>query len=176
MKRILLRDEDWAVIDGQQCLVTNFVPLSAKVENGKVLAVDSFTPYASVELKCGNFTKDIKGFITHKTDFAMLWAAFKHRTEVPGTRINIPFDSPELNPDGLGENEEVCLTWTRENYKFAAARLFKRFMPKLIVMVCAKGTFELSQDDTGRIRPDLQGWARVRATLPLVTWTPEVMR
>jgi len=171
MERTLLRDKDWAAIDGRLCLVTNFVPLLAKVENGKVLDIDLFTPYASVDLKCENSTEDITGFITHKMDFAMLWAAFKHRTEVPGTRIKIY--SPEFNPDGLGENEEVWLVWTRKHYKFAAARLFKLFMPKLIVMVSPKGAFELWMDHT--IRPDLHGIARVQATLPLVTWTPEVM-
>jgi len=103
----------------------------------------------------------------------MLWAAFNRRTEVPGTRVEVR--SPELNSDGLGENEEVWLVSTRKNY-VAAAGLFGRFLPRLVVMVSRKGAFELALDRTGRIRPDLRGMARALATLPLVTWTPKVMR
>jgi hypothetical protein len=173
MEKTFLKDSDWASIDGQLCLVTAFTPM-AKVENGSVVAMSAGTPYASVRLRCERSADDITGFISHKTDFAMLWAAFKQRTAVPGTRVEV--HSPEaLNPSGLGEDEEVWLVWTRQYYR-GAARLFGSFLPRLVVMVSRKDAFEIVLDRKGRIRPELKGEARAMATLPLVTWTPEVMR
>ena len=171
MERTFTTDRDWTPIDGQLCLVTAFVPM-AKVEKGKVIAISPATPYGSVHLKCENTPDDIIGFIAHKKDFAMLWAAFNQRTEVAGTRIEVL--SPELNSSGLGENEEVWLVWTQSKYRTGAG-LFRRLLPRLIVMVSRKGSFELVLDRTGRIRPDLQGEARAKATLPLARWTPKVM-
>jgi len=173
MENTFLKDNDWASIDGQLCLVTAFTPM-AKVENGSVVAMKPGTPYASVRLRCEQSADDITGFISHKTDFAMLWAAFKQRTAVPGTRVEV-HSSEQLNPAGLGENEEVWLVWTRKNYR-TAVRLFGSFLPRLVVMVSPKGAFELLSDRTGQIRPELKGEARAMATLPLVTWTPKVMR
>jgi hypothetical protein len=173
MEKTLLTDKEWASIDGQLCLATAFTPM-AMVENGSVVAMGAGTPYASVQLRCERSADDIRGFISHKTDFAMLWAAFKERAPVPSTRVNAG-SSEELNPSGLGENEEVWLVWTRKNYR-GPARLFSRVLPRLIVMVSRKGAFELATDRTGRIRPELKGEARAMASLPLVTWTPEVMK
>ena len=111
----LLTDNQWAAIEGRLCLVTNFDPW-AKPENGRIRAFFGWaTPYACVQLKCENSTQDITGFISHKTEFAMLWAAFNKRTEVPGTWLEA-WSPEEYNPDGLGENEEVWLLWTRKNY------------------------------------------------------------
>lgn len=173
MEKTFLKDNDWAPIDGQLCFVTAFTPM-AKVENGSVVAMSAGTPYASVRLRCERSADDITGFISHKTDFAMLWAAFKQITAVPGTHVEV--HSPEeLNPAGLGEDREVWLVWTRKNYR-GAVRLFSRFLPRLVVMVSRKGAFELAVDRTGRVRPELKGEARAMATLPLVTWTPKVMR
>ena len=173
MEKTFLKDNDWASIDGQLCLVTAFTPM-AKVENGSVVAMSAGTPYASVRLRCERLADDITGFISHKTDFAMLWAAFRQRTAIQGTRVDV--HSPEeFNPAGLGENEEVWLVWTRKNYR-GTARLFGSFLPRLIVMVSRKGAFEIALDRTGRIRPELKGEARAMATLPLVMWTPKVMR
>jgi hypothetical protein len=81
----------------------------------------------------------------------------------------------DLRLDGHGENEEVWLTWTRKNYT-GAARLFNRFLPRLVVMVSRKGALELLRDREGRLRPDLKGEARAMASVPLITWTPEVMK
>jgi len=173
MEKTFLTDNDWASIDGQLCLVTAFTPME-KVENGLVMAMSAGTPYASVRIRCEQSADDITGFISHKTDFAMLWAAFKQRTAVPGTRVEI-LSPEELNPACLGEDEEVWLVWTRKNYR-GVVRLFSRFLPRLVVMVSRKSAFELALDRTGRIRPELKGEARAMATLPLVTWTPEVMR
>lgn len=173
MEKTLLKDKDWASIDGRLCLVTDFVPL-ARVESGRVRAMSQTTPYASVRLKCEDSPDDITGFIGHKTDFAMLWAAFNERTVVPGTRVEVR-SAEELNPNGLGENEEVWLVWTRKNY-VATARLLSWFLPRLVVMVSRKGAFELVLDREGRLRPDLKGEARFKAEAPLVTWTPKIMR
>jgi hypothetical protein len=76
MERTLLTDDDWATIDGRLCLVTTFVPM-AKVQGDSVIAMSATMPYGSVHIKCEELLDDITGFITHKTDFAMLWAAFK---------------------------------------------------------------------------------------------------
>ena len=173
MEKTFLKDNDWASIDGQLCLVTAFTPM-AKFENGSVVAMSAGTPYASVRLRCERSADDITGFISHKTDFAMLWAAFRQKTGVSGTRVEV-CSPEELNSAGLRDDEEVWLVWTRNNYR-GAVRLFGRFLPRLVVMVSRKGAFELALDSTGRIRPELKGEARAMATLPLVTWTPEVMR
>ena len=169
MQRTFATDRDWTSIDGQLCLVTAFIPM-AKVEKGNVIAINSSTPYGSVHIKCEKSSDDIIGFITHKTDFSMLWAAFNQRAEVAGTRVEVR--SPDLNSAGLGESEEVWLVWTQRRYRTGAG-LFRKILPRLIVMVSPKGAFELLLDRD--IRPDLQGEARALATLPLATWTPKVM-
>ncbi|MDO8680861.1 MAG: hypothetical protein Q7R30_20265 [Acidobacteriota bacterium] len=173
MERTLLNDNQWSSIDGQLCLVTTFTPM-ATVQDGSVVAMSAGTPYASVHLRCERSADDITGFISHKTDFAMLWAAFKQRTAVPGTRVEVR-SLEELDPAGIGEAEEVWLVWTRKNYR-GSARLFSMFLPRLVVMVSRKGAFELAMDHTRQIRPELKGEARAMATLPLATWTPEVMK
>lgn len=169
----LLKNRDWAAIDGQMCLVTEFVPM-AKMSNGEITAIDSQLPYASVTLRTED-GREVKGFVTHKTDFAMLWAAFNERTRVPGTRVDVASDveSPDdLGLDRLGENEEVWLVWTQKHYRTGAG-LLRPFLPKLIVMVSRKGSMELLRNN--EMRPDLQGMPRHLATRPLITWTPEVM-
>jgi hypothetical protein len=171
----LLNDTEWAMIDGRLCLVTDFSPM-AKVEHGTVQALSATTPYASVRLTCERSPDEITGFVTHKMDFAMLWAAFKNRNlSVPGIRVEVL--SPEASPDSLGPHEEVLLVWTRQNYAGPLslfARLFPRVWPSFVVMVCPKGAFELTMDN--QLRPELRGEARFAATRPLVRWTPVVMR
>ena len=83
MERTLLTDDDWATIDGRLCLVATFVPM-AKVQGDSVIAMSATMPYGSVHIKCEELLDDITGFITHKTDFAMLWTAFNARTQVAG--------------------------------------------------------------------------------------------
>lgn len=169
MERTFATDRDWTAIDGQLCLVTSFAPL-AKVADGKVIAINPTTPYGSVHLKCEKSPDNIIGFITHKTDFMMLWAAFNEPTEVDGTRVEVR--SSELNSTGLGEGVEVWLVWTQRRYRRGVG-LFRKILPRLIVMVSPRGAFDLLMDRTKR--PDLKGEARAIATLPLATWTPKVM-
>ena len=58
-------------------------------KNGEVVSSTSDMPYASVRLRrCGS-TDELTGFITHKVDFAMLWAAFNEKVEVRETRFEI---------------------------------------------------------------------------------------
>ena len=58
----LLRDSDWAPLDGEVCRVTTLTPLG-------------FTkglPYASVELESPLLAEPTTGFVTHKLDFEHL--------------------------------------------------------------------------------------------------------
>ena len=167
-------------MDGQVCLVTSFTPL-ATAENGAVVSVSKGTPYASVQLKCENVPEEeIDGYITHKTDFLMLWAAFVQRMDVPALRVQIrsgrsfreSFDE-EQDSISLGEDEEVWLLWTRKNYR--RFTFLKMFLPRLVVMVSPKGAFQILVDGPGR-HPELQGEEWFLAISPMVTWTPEVMK
>lgn len=177
----LLKDRDWEQVDGRVCLVTELFP-TATVKNGQVKAMNSTTPYASVRLRCETSSEELTGFITHKLDFAMLWAAFNERTQVPGTRSEVRYvDGPtrpgfcensNLATNGGGPDEEVWLVWTRKRYKTGAG-LFSAALPKLIVLVCPVGAFELLVQPLSR--PELKGMARHRAIAPLLTMTPEVM-
>jgi hypothetical protein len=169
MSARLLSDRDWASIDGRVCLVTDFVPMAA-FQAGRVVALPG-TPYASVRLRCEKGPEELTGFVSHKIDFAMLWAAFRKRARVPGTNLEV--DSAALNPEGLGENEEVWLVWTKRNYS-SMMRLLSPFLPRLVIYVAPRGAFQLEMNT--QIRPDLTGEARWKAVAPLATWKPAAMR
>ena len=109
-------------------------------------------PYAGINMECESLGRDITGYISHKMDFEHLWAAFKDRT--------------------VREDEEVIIFWTKKNYKRGAS-LFSAFMPKLWVMICPKGAFELMTNNT--CKPELAGEARWKAQKPIIQWKPEVM-
>ena len=146
------KDSEWRVVDGEPCKVIDFIPL-ARIENGKVVAPDKTKPYASVILECKKLPEQTRGFIFHKMDFQHLWTAFKERR--------------------VGENEEVIIFYSKRNLK-NYAKLFSTFMPRLWVMVCQKGAFELIADHNSR--PELQGEARFLAERPIVEWKPEVIK
>jgi len=154
---VLLKDSEWSAIDGEACRVTSFDPLGSLVgTDGKVHAMDKTTPYASVTIECEKLGKNITGYITHKMDFQHLWAAFKDRK--------------------VKDEEEVIICWTRERYKVhsrISKKLYSAFMPKLWVMVCPKGAYELMVDLN--CRPELWGEARWDAMKPITEWKPEVM-
>ncbi|MHB0972464.1 MAG: hypothetical protein ACYC60_22185 [Thermoanaerobaculia bacterium] len=162
-------DRDWSEVDGELCRVSSFTPM-ASMRSGKVVALPGL-PYASVTLEREETGKTVEGFITHKTDFQMLWAAFRSRSTVPAVRLE--FWSKDVATGQLADNEEVQLVWTRRKYR-ALPSLFARFLPRLVVMVSRKGAFDLIRDRT--LKPELQGEARFHAEAPLVTWTPEVMK
>ncbi len=146
------KDSEWSVIDGEPCKVINFIPL-ASIENGKVITPNKTEPYASVILECKKLPQQTKGFICHKMDFQHLWTAFKER--------------------GVRQDEEVIIFWSKKHLK-DFAKIFSVFMPKLWVMICQKGAFELMTDPESR--PELQGEARFLAERPITEWKPEVMK
>lgn len=145
------KDSEWKIIDGEPCRVIDFIP-SAIVKNGKVITSNKTEPYASIILECKKLPQEIKGFITHKIDFLHLWTAFKER--------------------GVGQNEEVIIFWSKKYLK-SYAKILSFFMPKLWVMICPKGAFDLMVDSN--FRPELSGEARWNAQKPLVEWKPKVM-
>lgn len=153
MQVTLIKDNEWSEIDGEPCRVINFVPL-ATVKNGKVVALNKTTPYASVTIECKKLRGKITGFICHKMDFMHLWLAFKER--------------------GITQDEEVLIFWSKKNYRNIVYKIFSAFMPRLWVMVCPKGAFELKVDPG--YRPELTGEARFSATRPIVDWKPRVMK
>lgn len=153
-KITFLKDEEWKLIDGEVCRVIDFVPMGSSVKDGKVIAMDMTTPYASVRIECNKLSGEITGFITHKIDFINLWNAFKERM--------------------VKENEEVLISWSVNRYKNKIFKGLSRAMPKLWVMICQKGAFELITDPNSK--PELQGEARFLAERPIVEWKPDVMK
>lgn len=145
------KDSEWSVIDGEPCKVIKFTPL-AKIENGKVITANKIEPYASVVFECKKLPQQTEGFICHKMDFQHLWAAFSERA--------------------VKENEEVIIFYSKKHLK-SYAKLFSAFMPRLWIMICPKGAFELMTNPQSR--PDLQGEARFLAERPIIEWKPEVM-
>lgn len=179
---VLLTDKEWSAIDGEICRVTDFSPAALVVE-GKVVAPKTAMPYAGVTLECPKIAQPATGFITHKVDFAMLWAAFNERTPVEGTRADVTYAPESGNPDfvensrlarhGVASGEEVWLVWTRKHYKKGVGLVPSVILPKLIVMVYPTGAYELATNPD--FRPELGGEARWLARRPLVKWTPEIM-
>lgn len=150
----LLKNKQWSEIDGELCRVIDFISMGS-IENGKVIASDRTTPYAVIHIECKKLPEcKIDGFITHKLDFIHLWEAYKER--------------------GVKSNEEVIICWSGKNYKNRLHKIFSFVMPKLWVMICHKGAFELMTNPSSR--PDLKGEARAMEELPIIDWKPEVMK
>ncbi len=127
----------------------------ASFEKDKITAIDSALPYASMSFECSNKPKILKGFITHKGDFEVLWAIFKER---------------KINDDG-----EVLFSWSNKRYKNIFYSLLSNSMPKLWVMICKKSSFELHTDNN--YRPQLTGQdRRWLASQPIEDVKPDVMR
>lgn len=161
----LISDRDWASINAKVCLVTEFVPM-AKLEGSRVVAVPGL-PYASVRLRCEGDPSEITGFITHRTDFLALSAAFGRRERVAGCHLEV--GSPSLGPGPLAENEEVWLVWAKDNYK-GFYRFVSRVLPALVVYVAAKGSFDIQV--SGNYPSGLGEEAKWKLVAPLASWTP----
>lgn len=147
----LLKDSEWAKIDGEVCRIINFNPL-AIVKNGKIQRVDVM-PYASITFECIKVSEKISGFISYREDFQHLWTAFKER--------------------GVKNNEEVLIIWSRNHYTFKWVKIFSFLLPKLRVMICPKGAYELITDDTQK--PKLTGEARAKASMPVLDLKSKIM-
>lgn len=135
------------MIDAEPCRVTEFAPL-ARVTSGEVAQFSRSFPYGSVTIECTKLPPNTKGFITHKVDFLHLWNAFKIR--------------------GVSSDEEVIIFWTKKNYTSLLAKLFSPFMPRLWVLICNKGAYEIM---TGQIEN-----ADPLFDLPIISWKPTVMQ
>lgn len=111
MESALLRDKEWAVIEDKLCLVTQFVP-TARMQEGTLVAVPAL-PLASVGLKPDTGATELTGFISHKTDFMMLWAAFHQGRDVRGARMERgPASSAPLSaPSGMEDTVEKFRTF-----------------------------------------------------------------
>lgn len=147
----LLKDSQWAKIDGEICRVIDFNPL-AVVKNGKIRRIDVM-PYASITFECKKVLEKISGFINYREDFKHLWITFKER--------------------GIKNNEEVLIIWSRSHYTFKWLRFLSFLLPKLRVMICPKGAFELITDP--KSKPELSGEARAKASSPIVDLKSKVM-
>lgn len=135
---ILLKDRDWSIFDGKVCRVLEFTPLTAIVKDGRVKTSRLTMPYTLIVIECPIIQGNARGYITHKIDFAMLWAAFNERTHVKGARTEVRNDRNgvlafEAN-HRLALDEEVRLMWTIERYRLWSALIYK-FLPRLIVSV-----------------------------------------
>mgnify|MGYP001558243702 FL=1 len=155
----LLKDKHWGGLDGVLCRVTNFTPLlGTQVKNGKAISTNKSAPYASVIIECTKLSKDLEvtGYITHEMDFTNLWSAFKER--------------------GINDStEEVLVYWTKKHYSNIFSKFLSSSMPKLIVMICPKGTYESC--------PDGFEWAENERSMVLVHglgsikwWKPDVIK
>ncbi|HEY4524080.1 MAG TPA: hypothetical protein VJK04_04410 [Candidatus Paceibacterota bacterium] len=153
MQQKLRKDSEWNIIDGEPCRVTDFTPM-ASVESGKVVAPNLIDPYASIILECKKVSEKIEGYVTHKMDFAHLWAAFRER--------------------GVSEDEEVLIIWTTKHYKYKFLKFLTPAYPKMWVMICQKGALEIMVDSNWK--PELTGEARWNAMRPKVEWKPEIIK
>jgi hypothetical protein len=165
---IYRKDREWSSIDGELCLVTDFVPLSGStVKNGSVISPITSEPYASITIECNKFQNKITGLVTHKMDFIHLWAAFFDR--------------------GIDEEkEEVLIYWSTNHYKNVVYQVLSLFFltilggtpfPKMVVMVCPKGQY-----NSYGAYPDGFKWLSKKSALVYVYglmslkwWMPDVM-
>lgn len=148
-KLTLLKDEEWTIVENKICRIFDFSPLTATFSK----------PYASIIFECRGMTREIKGFITNKIDFANLQKAFNE----------------DIVKKGLEKGDvEILIFWTRTNYRNFLFKSLSLFMPKLIVLICKKGSFELMTDSN--YNPQLKGMARFLEERPIIEFKPEVMR
>lgn len=168
MSEIILRkDKEWSLIDGELCLITDFTPLSGStVKNGIAISPDTSKPYASVSIECKKVSKKITGFITHKLDFANIWAAFTERER-------------EINE----KKEEVLIYWTTKRYKYNLLKVISKFLlaiigatpfPKVIVMICPKGTYKSCNDF--KLLPDKETRVFVYGLMPIKYQIPDIIK
>lgn len=163
---ILRKDREWSLIDSELCLITDFLPLmGSMVKDGKAISPVITEPYASITIECKKYHSKVTGFITHKMEFINLWSAFRER--------------------GINEEkEEVLIYWTTKHYKYKILKILSAFMlailgasnlPKIIVMICPKGTYK-SCPDGFPLLPEKEVLVFVYGLMSLKWWIPDVMK
>ena len=140
MGDLIHRDSDWAAFDGLMCRVDDFQPL------------EGFGPRGILTLTCierGPNEAPFRASVFHKLDAAHLRAALIER--------------------GVADDEEAIIVWTK-TYYYAYAKLFKAFMPRMVVMIFKKRSLQLLMDNS--LEPELRGVERLKAELPVAEWKP----
>lgn len=147
-QKFFINNKQWAEIDGVLCKITKFLYFDKTQE----FDVDGrkYYPYAVVTLICLKVANPVTGLIFHKEDYQHLRKAFEE----------------------VKQDEDVLISWSNKHYK-SWAKVFSPFMPKLWVMICPAGAFEIETNKN--YRPELTGEARWNAAKPIISWKPEVM-
>lgn len=162
----LLTDRQWAPLDGKTCRVLSFTPCG-QVKGGTVIAASRTMPYAFLRIKSLDTDAEHDCGIVHKIDFAMLWAAYNDRGDVPAVTV----EHLRAHADESRDLQEVWITWSKRDYKRFHG-LFAAVLPRLTVMVVSKEAYRLLADQ--HYRPELDGLARAEFILPRITWRPDV--
>ncbi len=153
-KPSLRRDKEWRSIESELSLVQDFIPLGSVVEDGIAKNQDKSTTYASISVSSKNIDGKITGYIMHKEDFLNLWLVFKDR------RID-------------RKKEEVLIYWSTKHYTSKVTQLFSITMPKILVMVCPKGTYKESVEGRRWLRKE-KPKVLVESLNALSWWIPGV--
>jgi len=111
-KPVFGRDIPWKDVREKICRVVGFTEL-AKVENGKVIAVNRTTPYGILTVECEGLAGESTIWVGHRVDFLHLWEAFRQRSEANGEEVLVVPLPHEWNP----------------------------FLPILLIWLCPKGAF-----------------------------------
>lgn len=120
--------KQWMQLQNQICKISEFYPTpGAEVKNQEVVSIHNDLPYAMfrVESKLIPAETEVNGFCTHKQDFENLWAVFK-----------------EWDLDV--NTQEVILFWSKTHYAKVWAKLLSFGMPRMVLMICPRGTYERS--------------------------------
>ena len=148
---IILKNKDWDIIKDQWLRVIEFFPLG-KIENDKIMAINLSMPYASLTVECKKFPQNVKIFITHKIDFRNLWEAIKKRPP--------------------NKNEEVLIMCPTKYSKKIFKLLSFRILPKMIVMIYPKESFEKFAN------PEWEKGEKEALEImsPIARWIPDVFK
>lgn len=147
---ILGKDIPLDTIDKEICRVIKFTP-HAKLVGDKVVADSRMDPYAFLTIETGKISGKVDLPIFHKDDFKNVSDAFKER----------------------GDDQEVLVVWSNNNYKNIAFKVSRSILPKLIVWLCPKDAYQIMTNR--EYKPELTGEARFLAERPIKEWKPEVM-
>jgi len=151
---VLLKDNEWAIIDAEPCRVIDFTAF-AFINNDKIENAGVSMPYCVVKIECKKLSGIVTGYITHRIDFANLWKVFKER--------------------GLNSNEEVLMWWTKQHYKSRLSGFLSQTQPKLVIHICHKGAYEewTNSSYRGTGEAGFNKW--LDAVSPILELKPEVI-